>query len=135
MSTWDRERDRLARIEQDRLQAIVDKKNEKIVAKAEEKGIEPVLKVAPVVQAPERNITTQAGSVQNRVVRKVYGVRGVEDGADLKSNDPRIKDIMSAFPALFVFDWVAFRKVASSGMLDQCPQVEQREEYTYRQTK
>lgn len=133
MSEWDRKQEAIARAEQAKIQAAIDAKNVKIIEKAEAKGIEPILRVAPVVKAPDRSISTQAGTVQNRVTRKVYGIKGVADGNELKANDPRIQDIIHAFPALCVFDWVAFRKIASTGMLDSCQQVEQREEYTYSQ--
>lgn len=131
MGEWDREQERLAREEQAKIQAKIDEQNARRIEKAEAKGVEPILRTAPVVPMPERTVSTQAGTTQTRVVRKVYGVKGVQDGTELKANDPRIKDLVSAFPALCVFDWVAFRKLASTGMLDQCAQVEQREEYTY----
>ena len=133
MGTWDREQDRLARIEQDRLQAITDKANAKIEAKAEAKGIEPVFKVAPVVQAPPKSIETQAGTTQSRQVKITYGLKGVEDNADIRANDAKIKEFAGLFPGLFALDWVAFRKAASSGMLESCTQVEKREAYVYSQ--
>ena len=120
MSSWDREQDRLARIEQDRLQAIADKKNEKIIAKAEEKGIEPVLKVAPVVQAPPKNIETQAGTTQNRSVRKVYLPK------DLTT-------LMRDFPQLFELSMPKFNALAKTGILDNRTDVMVNEEYVYSQ--
>ena len=131
MSEWDQKQEAFARAEQAKIQAAIDARNAKIIEKAEAKGVEPVLRTAPVVQMPERNILTQAGSIQGRTSHKIYGVKGAPDGTELKSNDLRITEIMAAFPMLCVFDWVAFRKLASTGMLDSCPQVEQREEYTY----
>ena len=133
MSAWDREQDRLAKIEQDRLQAIADKANAKIIQKAEVKGIEPVLKVAPVVQAPPTSIETQAGTTQSRQTKIVYGLKGIADNTELKANDVQIRELTGMFPGLFVLDWVAFRKAASLGMLDGCSQVEKRETYVYSQ--
>ena len=120
MSAWDREQDRLARIEQDRLQAIVDKKNEKILAKAEEKGLEPVLKVAPVVQAPPKSIETQAGTTQSRSTRKVYTPK------DLTT-------LMRDFPQLFELSMPKFNALAKTGMLDNRADVEITTEYVYSQ--
>lgn len=136
MSTFDREQDRLARIEQDRLQAIVDKKNEKIVAKAEEKGIEPVLKCAPVVQAPSKNIVTQAGTTQGRSTKKVYRVKplGVENLlTHFTAKNQSVAQLVKDFPDLFVLDQVRFNKLAGTGMLDGHPNVEITEEYVYSQ--
>lgn len=131
MSAWDREQDRLAKIEQARLQAIVDKKNEKIVAKAEEKGVEPVLKVAPVVQAPPKSIETQAGTTQSRSTRKVYKVKTTCTKIDASLGD--VSRLLYDFPKLFVLDSVAFNALAKTGMLDGHPNVEMTEEYVYSQ--
>lgn len=136
MSVWDAEQDRLARIEQAKIQAKIDAENAKKIAKAEEKGkdlSEVVLKVAPVVQAPPKTVSTQAGTQQTRVEKTVYGIKGAVDNEDLTANDPRVKTLLADYPGLFRFDWVAFRKVASTGMLDQYQQVESRKEYVYQQ--
>lgn len=136
MSVWDAEQDRLARIEQAKIQAKIDAENAKKIAKAEEKGkdlSEVVLKVAPVVQAPPKTVSTQAGTQQTRVEKTVYGIKGAVDNEDLTANDPRVKTLLADYPGLFRFDWVAFRKVASTGMLDQYQQVESRVEYSYAQ--
>jgi hypothetical protein len=131
MSAWDREQDRLATLEQARLQAIVDKANAKIEAKAEAKGIEPVLKVAPMVQAPPKSIETQAGTTQSRSVRKVYKVKYI--GAILDASVPDLGPLLKDFPKLFVLDRVAFNALAKTGMLDGHPCVEITEEYVYSQ--
>ena len=131
MSAYDRECARRAAVEQARLQAITDRANVKIVEKAEAKGLEPVLRAAPVVPAPPTTIHTQAGSTQSRITKTVYGVVAATDNEEIKANDPRITAIMALAPTLCVFDWVAFRKLASTGMFDTCAQVEKREEYTY----
>lgn len=135
MASWDREQDRLARVEQDRLQAIVDKANAKIEAKAEAKGIEPVLKVAPVVQAPERNITTQAGSVQGRSSKKVYHIKGEKDGEALvwDASCQSVAQLLKDYPALFVLDRVKFNGVAKTGMLDTNSNVWIEEIFVYTQ--
>jgi hypothetical protein len=134
MSAWDREQDRLAKIEQDRLQAIADKANAKIMEKAEAKGIEPVLKVAPVVQAPPKSIETQAGTTQSRSTRKVYGIRGVNPLApELRADSPLVAQLLKDYPALFVLDRVKFNALAKTGMLDGHPCVEITEEYVYSQ--
>lgn len=135
MSAWDREQDRLARAEQDRLQAIVDKKNEKILAKAEEKGIEPVLKVAPVVQAPPKSIETQAGTTQSRSTKKVYGIKTVngENPTQWTAQHQSVAQLVKDFPGLFVLDNVKFNAMAKTGMLDGRTDVECREEYVYSQ--
>ena len=134
MSVWDRDQERLARIEQARLQAIVDKANAKIEAKAEAKGIEPVLKVAPVVQAPPRNIETQAGTTQSRSVKKVYGIKGdVSKAMAFDASSPFVSELLKLYPALFVLDRVKFNALAKTGMLDNHPNVEMTEEYVYSQ--
>lgn len=132
MSAYDREMDRLARIEQDRLQAIVDKQNAKIEAKAEAKGIEPVLKVAPVVQAPARVLETQAGTKQQRTEKVVYGIKDCLD-VGVNADNPKVAKLLAAYPFLFELNWVAFRKLASTGMLDSISCVEQRKDYVYSQ--
>ena len=134
MSVWDRDQERLARIEQARLQAIVDKANAKIEAKAEAKGIEPVLKVAPVVQAPPRNIETQAGTTQSRSVKKVYGIKGdVSKAMAFDASSPFVSELLKLYPALFVLDRVKFNALAKTGMLDNHPNVEMTQEYVYSQ--
>lgn len=131
MSAWDREQDRLARMEQDRLQAITDKANAKIEAKAEAKGVEAVLKVAPVVQVPARSIETQAGTTQSRSVKKVYKIKNWP--ADADASTPAVSQLLRDYPALFVLDRVKFNKLASTGMLDNHPNIEITEEYIYSQ--
>jgi formyltetrahydrofolate synthetase len=136
MGDYDAEQDRLARIEQAKIQAKIDADNAKKIAKAEEKGkdvTEVVLKVAPVVQAAPKTVTTQAGSTQTRIEKTVYGIKGAAENEDLTAVDPRIADLLKSYPALFRMDWVAFRKLASTGMLDQCGNVEKRTEYVYQQ--
>lgn len=120
MAAWDKEQDRLAREEQAKIQAKIDAQNAKAVEKAEKKGIEPVLKVAPVVQAPSKSIETQAGTTQSRSVRKVYKPK------DLKS-------LMAAFPDLFELSMPKFNALAKTGMLDGRADVEITEEYVYSQ--
>lgn len=133
MSAWDREQDRLARIEQDRLQAITDKANAKIEARAEAKGVEPVLRVAPVVQAPPKSIETQAGTTQSRSTRKVYSVKGGRMEAKMDASMPIVATLAKDYPALFVLDTVKFNALAKTGMLDWHPNVEITEEYVYSQ--
>lgn len=123
MSAWDREQDRLAKIEQAKIQAKIDADNAKKIAKAEEKGkdvSEVVLKVAPVVQAPPKSIETQAGTKQIRKTKKVYTPK------DLKS-------LMEAFPDLFELSMPKFNALAKTGMLDGRADVEITEEYGYAQ--
>jgi len=131
MSAWDREQDRLARVEQERLQAVVDKANAKIEAKAEAKGIEPVLKVAPVVQAPPKSIETQAGTTQSRSVRKVYKIKG--GVLDVDASFPGVAELLKQYPQLFELNRTKFNKLAATGMLDNHPNVEITEEYVYSQ--
>lgn len=123
MSTWDREQDRLAKIEQAKIQAKIEAENEKRIAKAEEKGkdiSEVVMKVAPVVQAPPKSVETQAGTTQTRTVKKVY------EPKDLTS-------LMKAFPNLFDLNTPRFNALAKSGVLDGRADVTVREEYIYTQ--
>mgnify|MGYP001592176653 CR=1 FL=1 len=131
MSAWDREQDRLARIEQERLQAITDKANAKIEAKAEAKGVEPVLKVAPVVQAPPKSIETQAGTTQSRSTRKVYKIKSM--ACPVHAGLPEMAQLLKDFPKLFEVNLVAFNKLGSTGMLDGHPCVTITEEYVYSQ--
>ncbi|MDR4470430.1 MAG: hypothetical protein MRJ68_19390 [Nitrospira sp.] len=123
MGEWDREQDRLARIEQAKIQAKIDAQNAKAIQKAEEKGkdlAEVVLKAAPVVQAPPKSIETQAGTKQTRQTRKVYKPK------DLKS-------LMASFPDLFELSMPKFNALAKTGMLDGRADVEITEEYIYAQ--
>ena len=123
MSVWDREQERLAKIEQAKIQAKIDAENAKKIAKAEEKGkdlSEVVLKVAAVVQAPPKSIETQAGTTQTRTVKKVY------EPKDLAS-------LMKAFPNLFDLNMPRFNAMAKTGMLDGRADVTIREEYVYSQ--
>lgn len=123
MAEWDREQERLAKIEQAKIQAKIDADNAKKLAKAEEKGkdlSEVVLKVAPVVQAPAKSIATQAGTTQTRTVKKVY------EPTDLKS-------LMAAFPNLFDINMARFNAMAKTGMLDGRADVTIKEEYVYAQ--
>ncbi len=134
MSAYDIEQDRLARIEQAKSQAKIDAENAKKIAKAEQKGkdvSEVVLKVAPVVQTAPKTVTTQDGSTQTRSARTIYSIKGAVEDEDLTAVDPRIAALIKSYPALFRMDWVAFRKLASTGMLDQCVNVESRTEYSY----
>lgn len=134
MSAWDREQDRLARIEQDRLQVLADKKNVKIIAKAEENGLEPVLKVAPVVQGPPRRIETQAGTTQSRSVKRVYHVKGEAlHNGDITAADALVSQLAKDYPAVFVLDRAKFNKLAATGLLDGHPNVEIGETYVYSQ--
>ncbi|MDH4186848.1 MAG: hypothetical protein OEV08_07615 [Nitrospira sp.] len=136
MGEWDREQDRLARIEQAKIQAKVDAENAKKLAKAEEKGTdlsEVVLKVAPVVQAPPKAIETQAGTTQQRIEKTVYGIKGVVTDTAVRADDPTVAALIAKFPALFELNWVAFRKLASTGMLDNVPNVSKSIEYVYAQ--
>ncbi len=131
MSAWDREQERLAREEQAKIQAKIDAQNAKRIEKAEAKGIEPVLKVAPVVQAPPKSIETQAGTTQSRSVKKVYKVKTI--AAKVDASVPDVAQLLKDFPKLFVLDQVAFNALAKTGMLDDHPCVEITEDYVYSQ--
>lgn len=136
MGAYDAEQDRIARAEQAKIQAKIDADNAKKIAKAQEKGkdiSEVVLKVAPVVQVAPKTVTTSAGTTQSRVAKTVYGIKGAVDNEDMTARDPRIKALLADYPDLFVFSWPAFRKIASTGMLDQYTSVESRVEYSYAQ--
>jgi len=134
MGEWDREQERLAREEQAKIQAKIDAENAKRIAKAESKGVEPVLKVAPVVQAPPKSIETQAGTKQTRQVKKVYKVKNepLAMGA-IHAGLLSVKNLLADFPQLFVLDSVKFNQLAKSGMLDGHANVEMVEEYVYSQ--
>lgn len=138
MGDWDREQDRLAREEQAKIQAKIDAENAKRLAKAEAKGqdlSEVVLKAAPVVQAPPKAIETQAGTTQQRVEKTVYSIKGVVTDSTVKADDLTVTALLAKFPALFELNWVAFRKLASTGMLDAVPNVVKGVEYVYSQRK
>ena len=120
MGEWDREQGRLARIEQERLQAKVDAQNEKIIEKAEAKGIEPVLRVATVVQTPPRSIETAAGTTQTRSVKQVY-------------TPTNLVSLMRDFPQIFVLDLPKFNALAKAGMLDGRDDVAITQEFIYSQ--
>lgn len=137
MSAWDQKQEALARAEQAKIQAAIDAKNAKIIEKAEAKGIEPILKVAPVVVAPPKSIETQAGTMQSRSTKKVYRVKnGIVDVTDPGSYDaacPNVGQLLKDYPALFVLDKVKFNQLAKTGMLDNHPNVEVTEEFVYSQ--
>lgn len=132
MSTWDREQDRLARLEQERLQAITDKANAKLLEKAEAKGMEAVLKVAPIVQAPPKSLDTQAGTIQSRQVKKVYRIKEYA-GTQADASLPCVAQLVKDFPGLFVLDQVKFNALAKTGLLDSHPCIEITEHYVYSQ--
>jgi len=77
MSAWDLEQERMRQIEQQKVQARIDAQNARAEVKAQEQGIEPVYKVAPIVQSQPKSITTQAGTVQTRVAHKVWHIGGL----------------------------------------------------------
>lgn len=131
MGEWDREQERIAREEQAKIQAKIDAANAKAIEKAEKKGIEPVLKVAPVVQAPPKSIETQAGTKQTRQVKKVYKVKSASVKPD--ASLPELAQLLKDYPKLFVLDHVAFNALAKTGMLDGHACVEITEEYVYSQ--
>lgn len=131
MGEWDREQERIAREEQAKIQAKIDAENAKRIAKAEAKGVEAVLKVAPVVQAPPKSIETQAGTKQTRQVKKVYKVKST--AAKVDASMPEVSALLKDFPKLFVLDQVAFNALAKTGMLDGHANVEITEEYVYSQ--
>jgi hypothetical protein len=138
MSEWDREQDRLAKIEQAKIQAKIDAENAKKIAKAEEKGkdvSEVVLKVAPVVQAPPKSIETQAGTKQHRISKKSYHVKGEKDGEVLQwdASMKPVADLLKRFPELFVLDRVRFNALAKTGMLDTHVNVSIEETFVYAQ--
>lgn len=133
MSAWDREQDRLAREEQARIQAKIDAQNAKLLEKAEKKGIEPALKVAPVVQAPPKSIETQAGTKQTRTVKKVYAIKGEHPSGGWHAGTTEVAALLKDYPQLFVLDQVKFNQYAKTGMLDGHPCIEVKEEYVYSQ--
>lgn len=132
MSEWDRGQDRLAKIEQDKLNAKTAKQNERIMARAEVSGLEPVLKVAPIIQSPLRTVLTQAGTKQTRTEKTVYGIKDCLD-IGVNASNPKVAELLAKYPALFELNWVAFRKLASTGMLDGITCVEKRTDYVYYQ--
>lgn len=134
MAAWDREQERVAREEQAKIQAKIDADNAKRIAKAEVKGVEPVLKVAPVVQAPAKSMETQAGTTQTRQVKKVYRVKKEPLAmGEIHAGLLSVKNLLADFPQLFVLDSVKFNQLAKSGMLDGHANVEMVEEYVYSQ--
>lgn len=133
MNDYDREQARRAAEEQAKLQAKIDAQNARLIEKAEAKGVEPVLKTVPIIEAPPKSIETQAGTIQSRREKIIYGLKGISDNEELRANDERMKGLHAAYPSLFVFDWVAFRKLAATGLLDEQPVVERRKEYVYAQ--
>ncbi len=123
MGEWDREQDRLAKIEQAKIQSKIDAQNARAIAKAEAKGkdvAEVVLKAAPIVQAPAKSIETQAGTKQTRTTRKVYTVKNTAT-------------LMRDFPQIFDLNQVKLNKLGAAGMLDGRADVEITEEYIYAQ--
>lgn len=120
MGDWDREQERLARVEQAKIQAQIDAKNAKIIEKAEAKGLEPVLKIAPIVQAPPKSIETQAGTTQSRTKKYVY-------------KPTNLTTLMRDFPQLFVLDMSKFNALAKTGLLDGRADIEISEEFIYSQ--
>lgn len=120
MGEWDREQERLAREEQAKIQKRIDEQNAKLIDKAEAKGIEPVLRVAPVVQTPPKSVETQAGTKVTRTVKKVY-------------TPTNLATLMRDFPQLFDLSLPKFNALAKTGMLDGREDVKVTEDYVYSQ--
>lgn len=120
MGEWDRERESLAREEQARIQAKIDAENAKRIEKAEAKGVEPVLKVAPIVQVPPKSVDTQAGTKVTRTVKNVY-------------TPTNLTTLMRDFPQLFEISMTKFNALAKTGILDGRQDVKVSEEYVYSQ--
>jgi hypothetical protein len=140
MGEWDRGQERIAREEQAKIQAKIDEQNRKKLEKAEAKGkdlAEVVLKVAPVVQAPQRSIETQAGTTQQRIPKKVYHIKGEKDGEILEwdASMKPVADLLANFPQLFVLDRVKFNALAKTGMLDAHSNVSIEETFFYAQRR
>ena len=131
MGAWDREQDRIAREEQAKIQAKIDEQNRKRIEKAEAKGVEPVLKTAPVVPLQPKTIETQAGTTQTRQTKKVYSVKG--GGSEFTAADGAVAQLLKDYPALFVLDKVRMNALAKTGMLDNHPCIEVTEDYVYSQ--
>jgi hypothetical protein len=120
MGEWDREQERIAREEQAKLQKKIDEQNAKRIEKAEAKGIEPVLKAAPVVQTPPKSVETQAGTKVTRTIKKVY-------------TPTNLATLMRDFPQLFELSLPKFNALAKTGMLDGREDVKVTEDYVYSQ--
>jgi hypothetical protein len=136
MSAWDREQDRLARIEQEKLAKKIAEQNAKAMEKAEAKGLEPVLKATPIVEGPAKSVETGQGTVQTRSTKTVYTIKGLEPGEelkDLKGDDPRVAELLASWPSLFDLNPTRFKKAAEAGLLAKAACVEARQEYTYSQ--
>jgi hypothetical protein len=136
MSEWDRKQEALARAEQAKIQAAIDAKNAKIIEKAEAKGIEPILKVAPVVVAPPKSIETQAGTTQSRSTKKVYTIKVSVNSVpapEWNAAHVEVAQLLKEYPQLFVLDKVKFNQLAKTGMLDNHPNVTIEETFVYSQ--
>ena len=102
--------------ERKRVQAIEDEKHrkatEKAITKAEAKGLEPVIPVAKVIQAPPKAVKSSAGSLGFRSVPK-WRIPGVpEDEKTIKRDDPRGKSIPNQY---FVLDVAQVGKLIRAG--------------------
>lgn len=92
MNAWDREQQRRVDLEQAKIQARIDAQNTKAIERAEAKGVEPVLRQAPIIQTPPKSIKTQAGTTQTRHPVKRWTISGLtpEQLLKLPASDPRL---------------------------------------------
>ena len=63
----------------------------------------------------------------------MYEIVGVQQNERLMASDERAKELIRQFPHLFGMDWVAFRKVAATGMMDSSLTVGSHDEFVYTQ--
>lgn len=128
MAEWDREQARLAAERQAAIQARIDAQNARAITKAEARGLEPVLKIAPVVPTPPRVLTTQAGTQQSRQTVRRWTIAGLtpEQLAKISAADTRL----AALPREWLLVNVAMVSVmVRAGLQPEC--VEVREDTVY----
>jgi hypothetical protein len=108
MGTYDTQQLRLAREQQAKMNVRTDTRNTEIIAKAEETGVRPILKAAPIVVAVAKTIKTDDGLSSSRKVVKTCTLPGLgpdERFEKLPANDPRCL------------------KIDRSNLLVNCPQL------------
>lgn len=126
--SYNRQAKEAAAILQAKAQATYDRKLAKAEAKAEATGTPlPLMAPPPIIQAPPTHLSTPAGSLTARTTKE-WRIQGVSEAerADLRRDDPRLKDIPDRFFSLKTGEiGKLVRAIGQAGQpLPGCPGVE-----------
>lgn len=119
MGTYDTTQLRIARENQVKVNVRTDTKNQEIIAKADETGVRPILKAAPIVAAVAKTIKTDDGLSSSRKTVKVCKLPGLgpdEDPKPIPANDPRLLKIERAN---LLVNWPQLKKLANIAGMEE----------------